>query len=90
MLFDQATFEEGARLTVTGVGTAFTLLLLLTIMVGTLGRFLGPDRKEAVDVSSPSFSSHSEICDKALAVVIAVSTLLESIETVHPPDSGRS
>ena len=90
MLFDQATLEQGIRLTATGIGTAFSLLLLLTIMIGTLGKFLGPHRKEAIDVSSPNLSPYSEIRDKALAAAIAVSTLLESIETVHPPSSDRS
>ena len=71
-MFDQAIIDEGLKLTALGVGTAFALLLFLSLSIWIAGKFLGPkDAQDAPDEGS------SEQRNKALAASIAVATLLE-------------
>jgi Na+-transporting methylmalonyl-CoA/oxaloacetate decarboxylase gamma subunit len=68
LILDQAKIEEGLTLTVIGVGTAFALLLVLSVTIWISGKFFASDK--AAEVST-------EGRDKALAAAIAVSALLE-------------
>jgi Na+-transporting methylmalonyl-CoA/oxaloacetate decarboxylase gamma subunit len=72
---DQAVVDEGVRLTLVGIGTAFALLLLLTLMIVLMGgvarlisrRGAGGARDEA----------GPEARHKALAAVVGVSIMRE-------------
>lgn len=87
MTFDAAIVEEGLSLTVIGVSTAFTLLLILSAGIWTVGRFFGP-KETSPDAAD---SSSAERREKALAAAIAVSALREirdNSATLPTPSSG--
>lgn len=87
-MFDAAIVEEGLSLTAIGVGTAFALLLVLSLGVWTVGKFFGP-KEEPADAAD---SSSAERRDKALAAAIAVSALREirdNSATLPSPSSGE-
>ena len=77
MTFDQTIIEEAARLTALGMGTAFALLLAMTIIITLVGRIfrgaeVGLFRKAGAAPSEPSADAQ----EKALAAVVAVSAML--------------
>ncbi len=85
--FDQALIEEGLTLTTIGVGTAFGLLLILSVAIWLSGKFFAPEKESS---ASPGELS-TEGRDKALAAAIAVSALLEiqdNSATLPTPSSG--
>lgn len=76
MTIDQATFEHAVRLTLIGISTAFALLVLLAVVISTVGRALAfVDQRRA--------DSAARARDRALAAVIAVSSLREQRD--RPP-----
>ena len=86
MTFDSALLEEGLTLTAIGVGTAFALLLVLSIAIWLSGKLFGPE-KESPDQSA---EASTEGRDKALAAAIAVSALLEIRDnSATLPSSGN-
>ena len=72
------------RLTAIGMGTAFALLLLLTLVIMLVGKLFGPTSRFAIggDVST-SAESGAEAHDKALAAVVAVGAMLGKSEDVE-------
>ena len=68
--------EQGIRLTVIGMGTAFVLLLLLTFMILIFGWLFGLDGRFRIGSRETDFQdTDQESYDKALAAVVAVSTV---------------
>ena len=75
---DQELVEQGLRLTVIGIGTAFAVLLLLTLVIVLVGRFAGPGARKASAAETPApAGAVDDPRDKALAAVVAVSAALE-------------
>ena len=77
MGIDSELTREGVRLTVFGLSTAFGLLILLMVMTWALGRGVGIQTRRAVRHSEAAATAHEAASrEKALAAVVAVSTLL--------------
>ena len=70
---DQAVVDQGIRLTVIGVGTAFALLIALTLIMYCMATVVGFTTRRAS--SMRSVPPH-EAQEKALAAVVAVNALL--------------
>ncbi len=78
MIFDQAIIEEGVGLTVIGMGTAFTLLVVLMAVVMLVGRLSRvASGKVSAGVASRPDEPVADARDKALAAVVAVGAVLE-------------
>jgi Na+-transporting methylmalonyl-CoA/oxaloacetate decarboxylase gamma subunit len=71
--FDTALIEEGLLLTAFGVGTAFALLLTLSVAMWINGKVFGPKQ----EIPDQEGEASTDGRDKALAAAIAVSALLE-------------
>ena len=79
MGIDSEVLREGVRLTVFGLSTAFGLLILLMVMTWTLGRGVGMQERRTIRRSEAADTAHEAASrEKALAAVVAVSTLLGS------------
>ena len=72
---DQAIVDQGIRLTAIGIGTAFTLLIVLTLVMYAMAAVTGiGERRRAAAGPKPGDR------DKALAAVVAVNALLARSE----------
>lgn len=71
-MFDQALIEQALRLTIIGLGTAFSLLLFLSISIWVVGKFFA-DKHDQRTEDETSQEEHN----KAIAASIAVATLVE-------------
>ena len=72
---DQAIVDQGIRLTAIGIGTAFTLLIVLTLVMYAMAAVAGiGERRRAASGPKPGDR------DKALAAVVAVNALLARSE----------
>jgi len=79
-MIDQAVFEEGVRLTLIGMGTAFALLAVMSLVIAVVGWTVGPGSRWARHsgtTTSDEPDDSDEQRGKALAAVAAVSALLE-------------
>lgn len=73
LTFDQAVIEEGLTLTAIGVGTAFALLIILSVGIWVVGKIF----REKEEFPDDTVGVPTEGRDRALAAAIAVSALLE-------------
>ena len=86
---EQSVVEEGIRLTVIGMGVAFAVLLLLTLLLTLSGRFVGPGSRLARgEAASPQNEPDLDPRDKALAAVAAVSAALSEGDDSDSPRGG--
>lgn len=83
-MIDQAIVRDAAMLTAIGVGTAFSLLIVLTLIVTVVGRVLaafprlgGLETTSAGDAGPGAAQASGEERDKALAAAIAVTVAME-------------
>ena len=77
MGIDSELAKEGVRLTVSGLSTAFGLLIVLMVMTWALGRGVGIQARRAVRRAEAAALEHEAASrERALAAVVAVSTLL--------------
>ena len=76
-VIDQAIFEEGVRLTLIGMGTAFALLVGMALIIAIVGWTVGPRSRWARQSDIVLSDDSDEHRGKALAAVAAVSALLE-------------
>jgi Na+-transporting methylmalonyl-CoA/oxaloacetate decarboxylase gamma subunit len=77
MDIDSELVREGVRLTVFGLSTAFGLLITLMVMTWALSQGVGIQARRAVRRSEAAAVAHEAASrEKALAAVVAVSTLL--------------
>ena len=88
---DQAVVQDGVRLTVIGMGTAFTVLLLLTLAITLVGRLVGCWSPKATgELGSGLGGPASDARDRALAAVVAVATVLGKGGTDDTPGSASA
>ena len=73
LTFDQALIEQGLTLTAIGMGTAFALLIILSVGIWVVGKFFRPKEESPDEMAQASAAGR----EKALAAAIAVSALLE-------------
>ena len=66
---EQAVFDEGVRLTVVGMGTAFALLLVLTLAVALMGAAFRWAANRGVVTEDP------DARDRAVAAAVAVGVM---------------
>ncbi len=83
---DQATFQEALQLTIIGVSTAFTLLVVLALIVMIVGKFA----REQPAPAAKQAAAPPDAREKALAAAIAVSVLLERQRSVDPASPSVS
>ena len=79
---DPQTVEQGVTLTAIGMGIAFGLLFVLTLLIALMGRILRPSSGEA--------AADSEARRKALAAVVAVNAALAQRKDDLLPAEGPS
>ena len=95
---DQVLASDAATLTAFGVGTAFGLLILLTIIITVVGRLVslsrrfGRGKEEAAQRESGAAAGHDESDhrDTALAAAIGVSVALERSKRSSVDEGGDS
>ena len=76
MDFDPEIIEQGLRMTMIGMATAFALLLILAGFIVVLGRFAGPKvENEAQGASGDDHVPDGPVRSRAIAAVVAVSAL---------------
>jgi Na+-transporting methylmalonyl-CoA/oxaloacetate decarboxylase gamma subunit len=74
--FDPEIIEQGLRMTIIGLATAFALLFVLAVFIVALGRFAGPKVEDgAGDASGDDNDSAGPVRERAMAAVVAVSAL---------------
>ena len=87
MAIEQSAVDAGLRLTAIGMGTAFALLLFLSLLVAVIGRVLRSRRARPSDERAAAAGEPGpEQRDRALAAVAAVSALLARGD----PTTGQS
>ncbi len=75
MEFDPEIIEQGLRMTIIGLATAFALLIVLAVFIVVLGRFAGPKSEEEAEGGSGDNDSAGPVRERAMAAVVAVSAL---------------
>ncbi len=84
---DPQTVEQGVTLTAIGMGIAFGLLFVLTLLIALMGRILRPSSGEA---AAAALEPDSEARRKALAAVVAVNAALAQRKDDLLPAEGPS
>ena len=90
-IIDQAVVEQGAKLTAIGMGTAFAILLLLTLVIMVMGSLAGRvSRGAAPQAAMTSDETSLEVRDRALAAVVAVSAVLENGDAANHQEGNAT
>jgi Na+-transporting methylmalonyl-CoA/oxaloacetate decarboxylase gamma subunit len=87
---EQVVVDEGIRLTLVGIGTAFALLLLLTLVVALMGVVVREIARTGERSSGGAGKADTELRDRALAAVVGVGIMRARASASAAGDDARS